>query len=244
MNVPLTAEGYYASVLHMNNIGVTLLQNGAFRQALDTFKDATPLMQRVLPQTRPASPKDQPKEVILCRLKQAKQRLSHLKLNPSSLTVEALCIQDTDAAKRIQSILKYGPSPSLYYPIYTTEPTIFEERDADIDSAILLYNFALCHICLSRVSCAEKLLQAAHRLLVLSLSILEHRAETCDDIFHQSAIVLLASIVTKNMAQVLFEMNRIDEAELAFSRLEELTDLVDSIDDEFFAPPISAAAAA
>jgi hypothetical protein len=153
------------AVIALNNTGVSLLERGAFPQALQTFKDSIAVLKRVLRGRRPSSQNNRDAEVQNM-LDSAEKRLASSFLPTSSTSCWPLASIYTVShdgttfsglpitADHIYSF-EYIPvriectTADLPFHISDVTSGILRRRDADFESALVLYNFALAHLSLA-----------------------------------------------------------------------------------------------
>jgi hypothetical protein len=154
------------AVIALNNTGVSLLERGAFPQALQTFKDSIAVLKRVLRGRRPSSLHDNRDAEVQNMLDLAEKRLASSFLPNSSTSCWPLASVYTVShdgttfsalpitADHIYSF-EYIPvriectTADLPFHSGNVTSAILRRRDADFESSLVLYNFALAHLSLA-----------------------------------------------------------------------------------------------
>ena len=141
MNRPVNEEAYGNSTI-LNNLACVLLQSGAYREAFETFRDAVDTLQSsARAPDDPSSDSGRGKIMLALRTFRATERLYH---NPDDVSVVGF--EDGSMGNLIFETA-FGESMHVFV---TLRPPSEGQRDSDVDSAIMLHNFALCHLALSR----------------------------------------------------------------------------------------------
>lgn len=242
----------YHGAVRLNNIGLALLERGAYRQALNTFKDAVANMRFVFPSKNEDSrgKNDLLSDIDMC-ITRARQRLvspEGVHEKSSFIKVESISIMKKCSVAKIRSIINSEPSISHFYPLYITEVseccTNFEDRDIHTESAIMVYNFATAHaiVALCDPSRSKHLRKAAHRLFALCQNILEQQLDACEDFYQETSILLVSSIVAHSLVHSLFESGSAIRSHL--ERLDRLAAIVNNLNEFDSIPAIHVAAAA
>lgn len=127
-----------------------------------------------------------------------------------------------------------------------------DERDVDIDSAIVLHNFALAHLLLSRVVCtggqrqrfregAEKVSALAYRTLSPLMNC-QSEADWEELIVLQPTLVLAAVSLLHCRVQILIEHNDSYGARQLLQRLVMLKDVIEDVQEPLVGSQVAAAA--
>lgn len=226
----------YRCAVALNNMGVALLERCAYRQALDTLKDAVVLMRGVFDST-PLSRRNQRDRARHCTvlLEKAYHRTAHPQPAPGHSMVEILSPSGTLAA--ISSLL-HRHGPALLPPCFPIKIENFDQeaRNADLDSAMVLHNFATAHLCLSRFAPtalrAIFLRKAALRLAKLShqalsnVIVVYHERFLDESVLGEANLVLIAGSVLNTIVRIQLESGQLDGAEEAYRKLRLLGSVV------------------
>jgi hypothetical protein len=211
----------HRAAIALNNMGVSLLERRAYRQGLETLKDAIFVMKRVL---RPASISSQglcktPNSTSYAEAKvhRASKRMANPQPISSAISIDVLsqCATFSHRSCPSDSVLHAGgPSSPLSSPlrIEATDLISLEDRDSDLESSIMLYNFGLAHLCMAKlVKTPIKLQEGALKLFNMAYCILAPR---CDQEGHgiREDIVLLAATTLNIIVALLTQMGKYSEA--------------------------------
>jgi hypothetical protein len=167
----------YNAAIVLNNIGVDLLERRCYKQALATLVDATNIMQAVLRRLLSSETNDKlDVEAII-------QRANRCRANPTAIESNSyyrivnladdysgiLMEEDNGSSSLRESIYPiriYDVNFDAYSPGCLSDP--------EMQSAILLHNMGLAHLCLARVTpLSGTSLKHAIQLFELSESIVE-----------------------------------------------------------------------
>lgn len=223
----------YRGAIALNNMGVSLLERGAYRNAIDTMKDAIAIMRTIFPQN--GAVHSAPHNFnIDSKLQLAAQRLASPETSRAPLSVQTIPFSE-DNINAMKDALRYGPSGSVFFPL-RIEISDFNcrGRDIDLESSIFLYNFGIAHLCMARVhpKSAAKLRDGALKLFDLAHSILASQCAKAQDPADQTHVLLVAAMVLNNVVQVLSEQGRMEQVGQALSSLKRLDDLVTQIEED------------
>jgi hypothetical protein len=212
----------HRAAIALNNMGVSLLERRAYREGMETLKDAIFIMKRVL---RPLPISSQginktPKSTndADAKVERASKRMANLHPTPSVVSIDVISRCSTFSHRSDSgSVLHHGSSSSpLRYPL-RIEATDFvslgeEGRDSDLESSIMLYNFGLAHLCMAKLAKTPiKLLEGALALFNMAYFVL---APLCDQEGHgtREDMILLAAIALNNNVALLTQMGKHSEA--------------------------------
>lgn len=138
---PQNEEAYGNSII-LNNLGCVLLQSGAYREAFATFRDSVDTLQSSARATSSDPFFDNGRGKIMVALGKfrATERLHH------NRDVSVVGYEDGSTQNLIFETA-FGESMHVFF---TLRPPNEATRDSDIDCAIILHNFALAHLVLSK----------------------------------------------------------------------------------------------
>lgn len=176
-------SAFHRQAIALNNIGVDLLEKTAYEQALTTLMDATNTMKVALRNSHHmeagSTPSNQVRRAILRRSRPApmERQPSYRMLN---LTDNYdLILHDQDGS-RFNSIY-----PIRIDDVHHDVRCPANLHDPDVQSAILIHNLALAHLCVARVSHHDHIKEAkldhAIYLFELSNAIIERHGADLDD---------------------------------------------------------------
>jgi len=228
----MTFDRAYRAAIALNNVAVDLLEKQCDMQALETFQDALALM-KILTSKKNSEDLSHVSAVEQ-KVRKASERVSkptRLKRNRPGMTFTVL--SDDDDCRAAMDGISYGESPSgktaahpsathallIRIEVYGTEGISPSQRDADLDSAIILQNFGLSYLSASSAAISRAvrhiLRQSAVRLLQLAQTIVANRASDSsdegNDVVEKLFIVSLVS--TKSMSQAFMAMGNGNDLE-------------------------------
>jgi hypothetical protein len=245
------------AAIALNNMGVSLLERRAYRQGMETLKDAIFVMKRVFrPQSRNSTLGATSDSTCSTDIKihRAVQRMANPQPVPSAMIIDVLSHGVASShSSPLGSILRESYSSSFTIPIRieATDIESPEDIDPDLESAIMLYNFGLAHICMAKLAKSPmKLREGALKLFNMAYSIISNKNSLSG--LSESEMrrlsetrLLLALAVLNNVVRVLTEMGKHTEADHSYRRLVRLGTAFNELD--YPNPPgglIAAAAAA
>lgn len=199
------------TAIALNNIAVSLLERGAYKQASTTFKDSIAVLRSFFFAPNPASGEMLSYERIMLRAMKA--LIDAPTGKASFFSVQPLSHREDDLFV-MKSIVSYGPSPSMLFPIRVDSN---DEFHIDLLSATLLYNYGLSHLCVTRrmahnSKARSKILNSARKVFDFAQTVLSN-VTLDDDSFEQFPVLcFVAGMVMNSLAQILREQGRINEA--------------------------------
>jgi hypothetical protein len=245
------------AAIALNNMGVSLLDQRAYRQGMETLKDAIFVMKRVFrPQSRNSSldaTSDSTSSTDI-KIHRAVQRMANPQ--PISFTMITDVLSHDVASPHsspLGSILRESSSSSFTIPIRieATDIDCPEDRDPDLESALMLYNFGLAHLCMAKLAKSPmKLREGALKLFNMAYSIISNKnslsglSESEIRRFSETRL-LLAIAVLNNVVRLLTQMGKHTEANNSYQRLVRLGTAINELESpESLGGLIAAAAAA
>ena len=216
----------------LNNLGVALMQQHRFHEAMDTLRDSMVAIQSCMPGNETPASKFATIEDCLRKANQRSSSTSHV---PSLIhRGQEIFVSSTEDAD-IFSVLHRGHLDKFYTesaqfsPIRIRE-SLLESTDLDFSSAIILYNMGLSHLALSRTVSTEAdayLCQTTSlKMLRMSYSIVYNHfaASSDDDDADNENRVLLMAIVLRKIVAALKDMHLYQQADEALNALTTLDD--------------------
>ena len=242
--------------IYLNNVGCALLEQGAFENAMDTFRDAVAVMKTVCA----ASTHDEVvfhskalQDILPDCIQKANQRLAFPQrcqiappmLNDTPSPVVGILHLEDYRYFDFDTHMFQNPHHTLLCPIYIEDSS---EAYSDIDSGTVLYNLALSYVCLAKCQTIaanrDHLNQAAARLYELADSILllystgfSSTGSDCsnDDQLIQQHLAFVNIAVLHGMLQLMVSttefMQKEDEFEQALNRVCILQHTVFTLDE-------------
>ena len=130
----------------LNNLGVTLLKNGHFRDACKTFKAAVSALRPLLTGQQGSSNVTLQAEVIKASAR-ATKNATHL---PPSIEISPLEQGDEDAWRAAQ---QYGPTASMVFPICfrdLPDSSSLQAAALNFSVSVLVYNYGVARLLVHR----------------------------------------------------------------------------------------------
>jgi hypothetical protein len=220
--------------LALNNIGVQLLERGAFRQSLDTMQDAVFMMNSHLRYTAGAQGRARTTSdssgAVQSRLSKAIKRLASAQPLQPAVKVNTLSFGGTLPSSCIFPF----EDQTMQFPLPIEIDTVNCGciKDLDLVSGIVLLNFGVAHFCASKVmKPSEKLRESALKLFNMAYSIISFRntiSQMEQSDVHQisESRFLLAIIILNHTVEVLTEMGYHSEAQKSQEKLVRLGRLI------------------
>jgi hypothetical protein len=240
----------------LNNMGVSLLEQRAYRQGMETLKDAIFVMKRVFrPQSSNSSLGETSDSTNSTDIKihRAVQRMANLQPVPFAMITDVISHGAGSLPSPLGSILRESSSSSFTIPIRieATDIACPEDRDPDLESAIVLYNFGIAHLCMAKLAKSPmKLREGALKLFNMAYSIISNKnalaglSESEMRRFSETRL-LLAIAVLNNVVRVFTEMGKHTEANNSYQRLVRLGTAINELESpEPLGGLVAAAAAA
>jgi hypothetical protein len=190
----------YRCALSLNNMGLTLLERGHAKAALETFKDSVDVMKWVVPNEAV------PAEAVETRLRRAAKKAALAAHKDCENDTQDVVIVSLDGeASSIRNLLLDNGSCKFFAG--RLEVTDLSERNFDLDSAVILNNFAVAHMCmLEEVPCEARgfdiLLNSALKIFGLTRTILVNQFPDSIDSIENILHILSSAIVVRNTIQV------------------------------------------
>jgi hypothetical protein len=234
----------HRAAIALNNMGVSLLERRAYREGMDTLKDAIFVMKLVLRPPpicsrgfgkTPYSTSD-----AEAKVKRASKRMANPQPIPSTVSIDvvsrcAIFSHRSDSG----SVLHGGSSSPLR--IEANDLVSLEGNSAlDLESSIMLHNFGLAHLYMAKLAKMPINLQkGALTLFNMAYSVL---APLCDQEGHETRedTVLLAAIALNSIVALLTQMGMHSEA----NELARLGNAIHEFQDSNLEDQIAAAGAA
>ena len=210
--MPSQQRNNYYSALLLNNIGVSLLQNGYNKPALATLKDALQAMNQIF---RLRSPSDSTRKV---QKAQKRMKISGL-LDFPQVTEAPLSYREGRVVQQGET----GASIGALSPVTIEIPENVLDfqvlgRDPDLEIAVMLSNLALSYHMLAS-SRAEspivsvELTDNALHLCNMASSIVTSRFVMCETEDDESRVLSVALLVTGNTKHICNETGRVSDAD-------------------------------
>lgn len=149
----------YRASIALNNTGVSLLEQRAYRQAIDTFKDAIQVMRLVFTSDNNSNyNSDDGSASVQDKLDRASKRLAQPRPLTKCPSLDLACLDDANVHSMWKEAAAAGMSSCLPSSQTYSSSTAFPIRlaglggggDLDVESAMMLYNFGLSYLCLAR----------------------------------------------------------------------------------------------
>ena len=244
------------AAIALNNMGVSLLEQRAYRQGMETLKDAIFVMKRVFrPQSRTSSLGATSDSTISTdiQIHRAVQRMANPQPVPFAMITNVISHGVASShSSPLGSILRESSSSSftIPIPIEATGIDCPEDRDPDLESAIMIFNFGLAHLCMAKLAKSPmKLREGAHKLFNMAYSIISNKntlsglSESEMRRFSETRL-LFAIAVLNSIVKVLTVMGKHTEANNSYQRLVRLGTAINELESPGPLGGLIAAAAA
>lgn len=232
----------YRAAIALNNMGVSLLERACYRQAMETLQDGIHVMKEVFRPDRSAAGSS---SEVDFKLHQAAQRVaSPVRMCTPWLNVSLQTLSFDLSLSPVLNYLRESPSTTCFLPIRIDLPPEcgfgdFRLHEPDFESAIILYNFGVANLLLSKVASgtvSEKLRGNAMSILNLASSVLSKRSSLCDDTLEEASLLQLGLMVFHTIIQVLVDAGDDLEASIVYERYDRLRDAVEALhESEWYA---------
>jgi hypothetical protein len=206
----------HRAAIALNNIGVSLLERKAYRQGMETLSDAIFVMQRVLrsPSISSQGSDRTPNSTSYAEAKvhRASKRMANPQPIPSAMSIDVVSHCATFSHRSYSVSLLHGGSSS---PLRIEAADLVSpvDRDNDLESSIVLYNFGLAHLCMAKFATTPITLQeGALKLFNMVYSILAKLPVKDDGHEIREDVVLLAAATLDNIVVLLTQMGKYSEA--------------------------------
>jgi hypothetical protein len=237
----------HRAAIALNNMGVSLLKRRAYRQGMETLKDAIFVMERVLRPPLISSQRvgETPNSTSYAEAKvhRASKRMANPQPIPSAGGIDVVSQCAIFSHRSCSGSLLHRASSSLLR-IEATDLVSREDRDSDLESSIMLYNFGLAHLCMAKLAKTPiKLQEGALKLFNMAYSILA----TLSDIEGHGIredMVLLAATTLNNIVALLTQMGKHSEANESYQELARLGRAIQEFQRCNLEDQVAAAAAA
>jgi hypothetical protein len=238
----------HRAAIALNNMGVSLLERRAYRQGMETLNDAIFVMKRVL---RPPSISSQgfgkptnSTSYAEAKIHRASRRMANPQPIPSAVSIDV--VSQCATFSYSGTVLHGDWSSPLSSPlrIEVTDLVSLEERDADLESSIMLYNFGLAHLYMAQLAKTPITLQeGALKLFDMAYSVLATLSNQEGDGIRED-VVLIAAATLNNIVALLTQMGKHSEANETDQELARLGRAIQGFQDRILEDQIAAAAAA
>lgn len=237
--------------ISLNNMGISLLEQRAYRQAAATFKDSLLVMRQAIDSAEVLHDTTS----IECKIHQAAERLAKPLEDSPFPCIQLICLDDTFA----HSIWRDAAvnHPSAVFPIRLGSsdaqgPDCLTTRDIDLNAAVILYNFALAYSCLFQASRtrsnAAQISLKMHEIHLFDMSFLVIR-NSCKDVGDTVSIfdgrLAFSVVILRCIVRTRMELGQAQQASLFYEKLLEIEKILLQLDKELLGDrAISVAAAA
>ena len=209
----------YRHAVALNNMAVLLQEKGCFRQALETFRDATSLMKSAVASLGPKAEKESvalsgPPPDAKTLTASASQRIAFpVADRPERHPIKPEVLADDDNPfSSVDLIFECSPTSSRVLFIRMEEygkDRDQEDRDCDTDLAIILHNYGLSCYSLARIVENPHLSQMLHQnalsVMTLAQNVLAIRSRKGNMQRYQlPKAFMIVIVITNNMSQILY----------------------------------------
>jgi hypothetical protein len=221
-------------------MGVSMLERRAYRQGMETLKDAILVMKRVLSRSPSISSQGfghtpNSTSYVDTKVHHASKRMANPQPIPSAVSVDIVSHCPTFSHHSyLGSVLHGGSSSALRSPIRIEAAGLvsLEESDYLLESSIVLFNFGLAHLCMAKLDnsimhfnfglahlCMAKLDKTSIKLQEGALKIFSMvysvLASLCNQEGHgiREEMILLLAATLHNIVTLLTQMGKHSEAD-------------------------------
>jgi hypothetical protein len=238
----------YRGAIALNNYGVTFLEKGDYRSALATLKDAVTSMKMAF-QPASGSKVEKERSDVSSLLKKATKRsrpLNSQQERPlSSMRAFSVTDDEFEAAHTVKQALfrENMVADALYSIRFEVKDIETHEKDMDLESAIMLNNFGLAHLCLYRSDVnspnASTLINGAYIIFSLARSLFVKNLYNPREESLHVRYLLFGAVVTRNFIVVLGELVCHRECQAALRGMFEIQALLSEFDNEDSDPVVA-----
>jgi len=233
----------HRAAIALNNMGVSLLERRAYRQGMETLKDAIFVMKRVIhPQSKtPDFATNTPStNSTEAKVNRANKRMANPQPVPSAFSCDVISHEAISSHHQpMDSVLRKGAASPSTFPIRIEAGNIDcpEDRNPDLESAIMLHNFGVAHLCMSKLAKSPlKFQEGALALFNMAYSIISNRntiAQLSDSDMRSvsETRLLLAVVVLNNVVRVLRATGNHSEADESYQKLVRLGTAINEIEE-------------
>lgn len=236
----------------LNNMGVSLLEQKAYSEAMETLKDSVIVMKVAFQQESCTNFRDTG-ILVEEKLDRACQRLSTQRLEADPTLIEGLR-HDGGFATLQSLVTKQDPilSESLF-PVRIEQLDDHEDIENSLKTAIIMHNFSIAHFCMSKTPVNDevraRLVEGGLRLASVSYGILSKMMSGGKNLLYElilrdTNVFVVAIAVLNSLVQMLIALGSLGEAERCSAKLHQLGALVKQIDSPEFTQSNTVAAAA
>ena len=231
----------YLSSIRLSNIGIMLLQRRSAYQAKAVLRDAVKLLRSCFP-VDGSVPAQQPAQSEVA-LQRALSRFSSVEVDSLNLDIDILTYEEAGNDFNTLSYLLRLPLGDYMLVTLRINEDPMAERDQDVDSAILLHNFAVAHVCMGQIEQSNIHFESASRLWRYALRVLANRiSHGLLDLFEEENVAFVWGLVVRNLATVLGHLGNVNESVHYENALSMVFPSIDEI-DPFSFEAVGAAAA-
>jgi hypothetical protein len=202
------------AAIALNNMGVSLLERRAYRQGMETLKDAIFVtMQRVI-SSQGLCETPNSTSYAEAKVHRASKRMANPQPISSAISIDVVSQSATFSHRSYpsDSVLHEGSSSIRGSPlrIEATDLVSLEDRDSDLESSIMLYNFGLAKLCMAKlVKTPIKLQEGALKLFKMAYSLFAPRCDQEGRGIREDTVILAAATSTlDNIVALLTQMGR------------------------------------
>lgn len=208
------ATGLYASAVALNNMGVSLIDKGAYKEAVHTLKDAVKVLQ-VVTSGQPVSPDV---ENGVQQLLQRASRQVCLSTNVADNAEQLVLCYDRGVTTSGTGHVFSKSMERIFAICIEDETDDLEQSEVDIHSAIVLQNLAVAHLHILETENddqqARKVHNSAIEIAVLACNILAKVSNESQNTEYTLGMVALTCLFRNLLAA-----GRLQEAEDTLRRL-------------------------
>ncbi|GKZ01537.1 hypothetical protein MPSEU_001104300 [Mayamaea pseudoterrestris] len=244
MKIESTASMDMQAALALNNVGVSLLERGCYRQGMEVLQDGISVLKELFGSSENKNDHAN-KTDIGTKLQKASDKMMmmmphaaiafNVATSPATPSIHTISYQ-VNGFVEILSCVGVSPSSSKCYLVRMDSPLEHAgfgvSNVPDMESAVLLYNLGMAQLLLSRVvsTCnVSIMLENAHRILHLASCIVARRSSTCADTLEETCMLQMGLLILHGIFQVLVECNMDHEAKTVYERYLQVREIVGNL---------------
>jgi hypothetical protein len=234
---PMQIQNLNRAAMALNNIGVSLLERGMFRDAMATFKDAVKIHTEAM---MAASSK------TLCTtehcLKMASKRMLKVSTKGTkqqrSFPIRLVACSMSDLPNIARIALEEGPTASQAFAVRVEDFDLENgpSLESDLKSAILLLNLAASLLCWGQAAKCPvkqyKLIKSAMKIFAASHAVLIARQTHCMDTDSSNTLLFIEALVLCNLVQLSSTLSDRTTSTALYDKFVQLRDIMyEELDD-------------
>ena len=224
----------------LNNVAVDLLERGCYREGMEILQEAIAILRGLFKREELLNGESITNADIIAKLQDARDKARQSSQQPQIISPDIQLQTLSYGATGLAGILSLlGPTPTSHYYLVRLDiplecPSVSVSSTADFGSSILLYNFGIAHLLMSRLAHIDRrllMVENANAILHISSSIVARRSTACCDAIEETALLQMGLLVLHSLIQVLRERNMDASAATVMGRYATVRELVGNLQD-------------